>query len=142
LINCPSAINNHIREANLVLPAFENTQMLTIRLARVGKKNKAQFKVVLQEKTAAPGGRHVAVLGSHDPHLKRTVLYEDKIKEWVSKGAKMSDTVHNLLVSKGVISGKKIAVKIPKKAEETKPEESVKPEGNKAEENKEEVKTE
>jgi len=29
--------------------------MLTIRFARVGKKNKAQFKIMLQEKSMAPG---------------------------------------------------------------------------------------
>ncbi|KKQ00443.1 MAG: hypothetical protein US09_C0011G0001, partial [Candidatus Moranbacteria bacterium GW2011_GWD1_36_198] len=39
--------------------------MLTIRFSRVGRKNKAQFRVVLQQHTAAPTGRHVAVLGSY-----------------------------------------------------------------------------
>ncbi len=93
--------------------------MLAIRFARVGKKNKAQYKIVLQEKTAAPGGRHVEILGSHDPHLKVTTLKEDRIKYWISKGAQASDTVHNLLVTKGVIIDKKRAVKIPaKKVEE------------------------
>ena len=93
--------------------------MLTIRFARVGKKNKAQFKIMLQEKTAAPGGRHVEILGSHDPHLKKTVLKEDRIKFWLEKGAQTSDTVHNLLVAKSVISDKKRSVKLPaKKVEE------------------------
>lgn len=109
--------------------------MLTIRLARVGKKNKAQFQIVLQEHAIAPGGRHVEVLGSYDPHSKATVLKEEKIKYWLSKGAQASPTVHNLLVSKNIVSGKKIAVKIPKKAE-------VKPEEAKLEEKKEEAKKE
>jgi small subunit ribosomal protein S16 len=106
--------------------------MLTIRLARVGKKNKAQFQIVLQEHAIAPGGRHVEILGSYDPHSKATVLKEEKIKYWLSKGAKASPTVHNLLVSKNIVSGKKIAVKIPKKAE-------VKSEESKPEEKKDEV---
>lgn len=93
--------------------------MLTIRFARVGKKNKAQFKIMLQEHTIAPGGRHIEVLGSYDPHSKEAVLKEDRIKYWVSKGAQLSDTVHNLLVKKGVVSGYKRKVKVPaKKAEE------------------------
>jgi len=93
--------------------------MLAIRFARVGKKNKAQYKIVLQEKAVAPGGRHVEILGSHDPHLKNTVIKEDRIKYWLEKGAQASDTVHNLLVTKGVITDKKRAVKIPaKKVEE------------------------
>jgi small subunit ribosomal protein S16 len=114
--------------------------MLTIRFARVGKKNKAQFKIMLQEHTFAPGGRHVEVLGSYDPHKKVAVLKEERLKYWLEKGAKASDTVHNLLVSKGIICEKKRAVKIPKKIEEIKTEE-VKEE-TKAGEVKKEAKTE
>ena len=92
--------------------------MLTIRFSRVGKKNKAQFKITLQEHTVAPGGRHIEILGSYDPHKKSAVLKDERIKYWLAKGAKASDTVHNLLVSKGIVSAEKKAVKIPKKIEE------------------------
>jgi len=92
--------------------------MLTIRLNRVGKKNKAQFRVVLQEHTVAPGGRHVEVLGSYNPHSKEVSLNEEKITYWISKGAQPSDTVHNMLVSKGLIKDEKRKVKIPEKKEE------------------------
>ncbi len=90
--------------------------MLTIRLARTGKRNTAQFKIMLQENTVAPGGRHVEILGSHNPHSKETTLHTDRIKYWLEKGATTSDTVHNLLVKNGVISEKKRVVKLPKKA--------------------------
>jgi small subunit ribosomal protein S16 len=110
--------------------------MLTIRFSRIGKKNKAQFKIMLQEQAFAPGGKHVEILGSYDPHKKIAVLKEERIKYWLSKGVKASDTVHNLLVSKNVISDKKRAVKIPKKTEETKSEET-KTEETKQEEKKE-----
>lgn len=94
--------------------------MLTIRFARVGKRNKAQFKIMLQEHTIAPGGRHIEVLGSYNPHSKEAVLKEDRIKYWVSKGAQMSDTAANLFMKKGVIEGAKRRVKVPaKKVEET-----------------------
>ncbi|HPN96617.1 MAG TPA: 30S ribosomal protein S16 [Candidatus Moranbacteria bacterium] len=96
--------------------------MLTIRFSRVGKRNKAQFKITLQEHTVAPGGRHVEILGSYDPHSKVAVLKEERIKYWLEKGAKVSDTVHNLLVSKNVISDKKRSVKLPKKEEPVKEE--------------------
>jgi small subunit ribosomal protein S16 len=95
--------------------------MLTIRFNRVGKKNKPYFRIVLQEHTVAPGGRHVDVLGSYDPHMKKAVFKEEKIKYWISKGAQASDTVHNLLVKNGIITGDKRKVKLPaKKAEEVK----------------------
>lgn len=89
--------------------------MLTIRLARVGKKNKAQFQIVLQEHTVAPGGKHVEVLGSYDPHSKKEVLKAERIKYWVSQGAQVSDTAYNLFVSKGVLEGEKRKVKLPTK---------------------------
>jgi small subunit ribosomal protein S16 len=89
--------------------------MLTIRFARVGKKNKAQFKILLQESQTAPGGRHVEVLGSYDPHQKNAIIKEERVKFWLERGAQASDTVHNLLVSKGIIQDKKRTVKLPKK---------------------------
>lgn len=98
--------------------------MLAIRLSRVGKKNKPYFRIILQEHTIAPGGRHVEVLGSYDPHTKKAVLKEDKIKEWILKGAQASDTAYNLFLKNGVINGEKRKVKLPAKKEEVKKEES------------------
>jgi len=97
--------------------------MLTIRFARIGKKNKPYYRIVLQEKSIAPGGRHVEVLGSYDPHLKKAIFKEEKIKSWIEKGVQMSDTVYNLFVSNGLVLGEKRKVKIPKKIEEEKKEE-------------------
>lgn len=116
--------------------------MLTIRLARIGKKNQAQFQIVLQEHSVAPGGRHVEVLGSYDPHQKKTVLKEERIKYWLSQGAQPSDTAYNLLISKGILTGEKRKVKLPKKAEVV--VEEVKAEAPKKEETPvtEEIKTE
>ena len=101
--------------------------MLTIRFARVGRKNRAQFRIVLQEKGIAPTGRHVEVLGSYDPHQKKSVLKAEKIKAWVAKGAQVSDSVYNLFVKEGVLEGKKRIVKMekPKVAEEVKEEAKV-----------------
>lgn len=90
--------------------------MLTIRFARVGRKNRAQFRIVLQQHTVAPTGRHVAVLGSYDPHQKIAVLKADKIKEWIAKGAQVSNSVYNLFIKEGVIEGKKRAIKMEKPA--------------------------
>lgn len=90
--------------------------MLTIRFNRTGKKNKSYYRVVLQEHTIAPGGRHIAILGSYDPHLKKAALKAEKIKEWIGKGAQVSDSAYNLFIKEGIIEGKKRVVKVPKKA--------------------------
>ncbi|MEI9967032.1 MAG: 30S ribosomal protein S16 [Candidatus Moraniibacteriota bacterium] len=88
------------------------------------QENRASYRVVLQEKSQAPGKRHVEILGSHDPHSKTTVLKNDRIQYWLSHGAQASPVVHNLLISQGVIEGKKIARKMPRPVakEEVKPE--------------------
>jgi len=98
--------------------------MLVIRFSRVGKRNRAQYRIVVQEKTVAPTGRHVAVVGSWDPHLKKGVFKTKEIKHWIGQGAQVSDSVWNLLIREEVIEGKKrpVKVKIKKKAEEEKEE--------------------
>jgi len=92
--------------------------MLVIRFATVGRKNHKQYRIVVQEKTKTPTGRHTAVVGSYDPHSKETVLKADEIKHWIANGAQPSDSVYNLLVRQGVIEGEKRKVKVPEKKEE------------------------
>jgi len=88
--------------------------MLTIRFARTGRRNRAQFRVVLQENTSAPTGKHIDLLGSYDPHLKKAVLKSDKIKEWIGKGAQVSDSAYNLFLREGILEGKKRTIRMPK----------------------------
>jgi len=95
--------------------------MLVIRLNRYGKRNQAQFRVILQEKAKAPGHRHVEVLGSLNPHSKATVLKKERILYWIGQGATPSDRVHNMLVKAGVIEGKII----PKKMKRPEPKVAV-----------------
>jgi len=116
--------------------------MLTVRFARVGKNKRAQYKIVLQEHTVAPGGRHIEILGSYDPHLKKTTLKEDRIKYWVSQGTTFSDSAYNLMVAKGVISGDKRKVKLPAKKVAEKTEEEKATEAKVSEVKTEKVKTE
>jgi small subunit ribosomal protein S16 len=116
--------------------------MLKIRLTRRGKKNKAFFRVVVAEHTSPIKGKFLENLGFLNPHTKEKEFKADRIKYWIEKGAQCSNTVHNLLVSNGVISGPKRAVKLKKKIEEKKEEvEAVKP-AEKKDEAKEPVSTE
>ena len=92
--------------------------MLIIRYRRVGKRNHAQYKLVVAEKSFPVKGKFVEVLGSYDPHSKEAVLKEDRIKYWISVGAQCSDSVHNLLLSKKLIEGQKVKVSTRKKVKE------------------------
>ncbi len=88
--------------------------MLVIRFNRTGKRNLAFFRVVLQESTKAPGKRHVEILGSYNPHKKTSILKKERILYWIGQGAQVSPVVTNLLIREGVMTGKKIAKKMPR----------------------------
>ena len=82
--------------------------MLVIRLQRVGKKNQAMFRLLLTEKQNGPkSGKFKEILGSYNPHQNDVKFDAERIKYWIGKGAQVSDTVHNLLVSNNIIEGKK-----------------------------------
>ncbi|NOY35912.1 MAG: 30S ribosomal protein S16 [bacterium] len=82
--------------------------MLKIRLQRVGKKHDPSFRVVLVDSRKGPqSGGFLEVLGSYNAQKGEPQLKGDKIKEWIAKGAQVSDTVHNLLVKTEIIKGKK-----------------------------------
>jgi len=95
--------------------------MIVIRFSRVGRKNKPQFRLVVQDNKVSPTGRHIEILGSWDPHQKVGVFKNERIVYWLAQGAQASDSVHNLLVAQKVIEAKKRAIKM-KKVEEVKVE--------------------
>ena len=82
--------------------------MLTIRLTRVGKKKDGSFRVIVVEsKRKVQPGNYLEMVGSYDPRVDTVSLKADRIKHWISMGATVSDTVHNLLVSQKIIDAKK-----------------------------------
>jgi small subunit ribosomal protein S16 len=85
--------------------------MLVIRFFRVGKKNQPSFKIVVTDKRRPTrAGRFVEEVGFYNPVTKEKVLRQERIKYWLSVGAKPSPTVFNLLVSEKIVEGKKIDV--------------------------------
>jgi small subunit ribosomal protein S16 len=93
--------------------------MLKIRLQRIGRKNDPSFRAVLTDsKNSTKSGKFLEILGTYNPKVKeddkKKSLDTERIKYWMSKGAKCSDTMHNFLIHDKVITGKKINV-LPKK---------------------------
>ena len=85
--------------------------MLKIRLQRTGRINSPSYRVIVTEHTRGPKtGNFIEVLGTYNPKSKERTLKDDRIKYWISVGAKPSDTMHNMLISAGVIKGEKINV--------------------------------
>ena len=75
--------------------------MLTIRLARIGKKKHPYYRVVVTEKTRPRNGRFVEIVGTYDPLKKPAAvqLNSDRVQYWLGKGAQPSDTVRSLIRS-------------------------------------------
>jgi small subunit ribosomal protein S16 len=93
--------------------------MLIIRLQRTGKKNQADFRIVLAEKEAPVNKKITEVLGSYNPRKKTFQVKGDRLKYWLGQKVSLSETAHNLLVTKGLLDGKKVkAFNIPKKPAE------------------------
>ncbi len=81
--------------------------MLAIRMARVGRKKQAMFRIVVSEKKRDMYGDHLEIVGNYNPQSKVAVLKADRIKYWLSMGAVASASLQNLLIKQGVITGKK-----------------------------------
>ena len=67
-------------------------------------------------KNSTKSGRSLEILGNYDSRIGEASDFKaDRITYWMSNGAQASDTVHNLLLDKKIITGKKINT-LPKKS--------------------------
>jgi len=82
--------------------------MLVIRLARIGTKNKPTYRIIIAEKGRDNYGKVLENLGTYNTFTKDLKVEEAKIKAWISKGAQLSATLNNLLISKGILKGDKV----------------------------------
>ena len=109
--------------------------MLKIRLQRVGRKHNPSFRIVLTDSKNGPkSGKFLEILGHYDPKKDIRKVDGERVKELMTTGAQLSDTVHNILINEKVIEGKKINV-LPKKS-------PIVPEKTEEDEKKEETSTE
>ena len=81
---------------------------LKIRLARGGSKKHPFYRIVVAEASSPRDGRFVERLGSYDPmvakdHQNRVTLNNERIKYWMSKGAKPTLRVHKILAGGGIL---------------------------------------
>lgn len=73
--------------------------MVVIRLARYGKHKAPFYRIVVADHEMKRDGRHLEVVGSYNPKVNPAgvTLEQDRVKYWVSVGAKPSDTVSQLI---------------------------------------------
>jgi small subunit ribosomal protein S16 len=75
-----------------------------IRLTRMGAKSKPYYRIVAADTDFPRDGRFLEILGNYDPKKNPVEINfkEDRIRDWLAKGAKATVTVSNLLKTKGI----------------------------------------
>lgn len=78
--------------------------MVRIRLRRVGRKKQASYRIVAADARSPRDGRFIEILGHYNPRTEpaTVVMKEDRVMDWLSKGAQPTESVLNLFVSKGL----------------------------------------
>lgn len=79
--------------------------MVSMRLKRFGSKKRPDYRIVVIDSREKRQGRAIEEVGHYHPLASKDeqlVIKEDRVKEWLLKGAQPSDTVRNLLNKSGV----------------------------------------
>lgn len=71
--------------------------MLTIRLRRMGKRDRAFYRFVVSDSRKTPTASAVEEVGHYDPLQKEIQLDRDRIDYWVGNGAILSNSVKTLI---------------------------------------------
>ena len=80
--------------------------MVRIRLRRVGGRGQPSFRVVAADKESPRDGRFLEVLGFYNPRTEPATiqLKEDRIFDWISKGAQPSESVLQIFKVTGTMN--------------------------------------
>ena len=72
---------------------------VTIRLSRCGKRNSPFYRIVAADQRKPAAGKSIEVLGSYDPKktTDKITLDKERFDYWVSKGARLSPTMSQLV---------------------------------------------
>src|SRR5438046_3751064 len=81
-----------------------NRLAVKLRLTRVGSKKNPVYRIVAADSRSPRDGKFLEIVGRYNPQADPSVieLKEERIKDWLSKGAQPSATVQRLLKAKGV----------------------------------------
>jgi small subunit ribosomal protein S16 len=75
-----------------------------LRLTRVGSKKNPIYRVVAADTRSPRDGKFIEIVGRYNPQTDPSTidLDEDKVRDWLSKGAQPSQTVKRLLKIKNI----------------------------------------
>ena len=75
-----------------------------IRLQRTGAKKKPFYRIVVANSEAPRGGRFLEIVGTYNPLTEPATITikEDKVRQWLTRGAQVTGTVQNILKKEGI----------------------------------------
>lgn len=78
--------------------------MVRLRLRRVGGKGQPSYRVIATDKESPRDGRFLEILGFYNPRTEPATiqLQEDRIYDWMSKGAQPTESVARVFKSVGL----------------------------------------
>ena len=79
--------------------------MVKIRLKRMGTTKRPVYRLVVADSRSPRDGRFIEAIGFYDPLPNPAVVRidEEKVRSWMRKGARPSDTARDLLVREGIL---------------------------------------
>jgi small subunit ribosomal protein S16 len=79
--------------------------MVRIRLRRVGAKGQPSYRIIAADKEAPRDGRFLEILGFYNPRTDPSTIQvkEDRVFDWMSKGAQLSESAEQVLRSAGTL---------------------------------------
>ncbi len=79
--------------------------MVKLRLKRMGAKKVPFYRIVAADARARRDGRDIEIVGTYDPTKQPAIVNidEEKVLNWLNKGAVPTDTVRSLLSKNGTM---------------------------------------
>ena len=76
-----------------------------IRLNRMGAKKNPFYRIVVADSRAPRDGRFIEILCNYDPKKQDAPVNvsEEKVLDWMAKGAQPTDTVRSILRKQGIM---------------------------------------
>ena len=80
--------------------------MVKIRLKRMGTTTRPFYRLVVADSRSPRDGRFIEALGFYDPlpQPASVRIDADRVREWLRRGARPSDSARDLLVAQGILA--------------------------------------
>ena len=77
-----------------------------VRLTRVGSKKNPIWRVVVADQRSPRDGRVIETVGRYNPQTDPStiVIDEERVRDWLARGAQPTGTVRKLLRTQGIAS--------------------------------------